>query len=803
MTALSEMNPEKLLSVISLSHYAQSAIASPGFADFSVYTISQLNPEPDMTIRELQKADGESVDVQAIETPWVLFLEDGEFLLRKEKEKLLDYCKRNERKITDLIIERYMTQDELKSYAWVTTREAFEYASRATRRYLTSEARLTPSSYLREIHFCRSSDHRKAGTFIVEMRAAHNNHALPHVIVSRKESVAADPQDNRKPKDRAIFKHGHQKYSDDTIYSPRFGWPHTVYNTIRLDHVPSVIEALKAGLSNPDIVLFTLAYLIRFKNFSKASEVMNLIPDHWCERHPALLNIIATLQFINGNHEKSLSLFQHALKLFPDLDWLAQNAIKFNLLLDRHETVDEILCSYKNAAGNELADDYLSHYRAIHEGLPGRTATISMCMVIKNEERTIERAIISAKPMVDELIVIDTGSIDSSPAIAEGLGAHVYHYPWCDDFSAARNFAISKASCDYIFMLDGDEYIPPFYFLECQTFKKLLPLDKPRAFKLAIGKYSNETDWLFVVTEKGNFKRETESTRIFPRLDGMKYTGIIGETIDPFLLESGIPIQIMPGSLLHIIHGAEGRQERIERKCHIFTKMDHPDRSRILFAIKEFASIGKTDDTLRWLKYLFNNYGEADTNMLKMSLHLARLLQAGDPLQAEQFYQQLRKLYPDEKSVTFAYTDYLITSNQIDKIQYMSINQNNVGTEREPREQIDLECLKSLKHFEAGDLEDALHILTNILEDNSSHLFAQSLRFYYLITMNEIEGAVLSLDTLFDMLRSRKHSEIDSVQQMINAAEELCATLLAGGYLKERSLVLHGILTFGKQWEQK
>jgi glycosyltransferase involved in cell wall biosynthesis len=800
MTA-SEINPEKLLSVISLSHYAQCPITSAGFTDFPFYTISHLNPEPDMTIRGLRKADGGSVDVQAIETPWVLFLEDDEFLLAKEREELLDYCKRDERKITELIIERYLTRDELKSYAWVTTREAFEYASRATRRYLTSETRLIPSSCLREIHLCRSSDRCKANTFIVEMRAAHNNHALPHIIVSRKESKEPDPQDNNRPKDRDIFKHGHQKYFDDTVYSPRFGWPHTVYNTLRLDHVPSVIEALKAGLSNPDIVLFTLAYLIRFKNFSKASEVMNLIPDHWCERHPALLNIVATLQFINGNNEKSLSLFQHALKLFPDLDWLAQNAIKFNLLLDRHDAVDEILCNYKSAAGNELADDYLSHYRAIHEGLPERTATVSMCMVIKDEERNIERAITSAKPMVDELIVIDTGSTDSSVSIAERLGAQVYHYQWCDDFSAARNFAISKASCDYIFMLDGDEYIPPFYFLECQTFKKLLPLDKLRAFKLAIGNYSNETDWLFVVTEKGNFKRETESTRIFPRLDGMKYTGIIGETIDPFLLESAIPTQILPGSLLHIIHGAEGRQDRIERKCHIFNKMDNPDRSRILFAIREFASIGKTDDTLQWLKYLFNNYGEADTNMLKMSIHLARLLQAGEPLQAEQLYQQLMKLYPDEKSVTLAYADYLITSNQIAKIQYMSIDQDNAGTKRERHEEINLECLKSLKHFESGDLEGALDILTNVLESSSSHLFAQSLRFYYLITMNEIEGAVSSLDTLFDMLRCRRHSEIDSIQQMIIATEDLCSALLSGGYFKERSLVLQGILIFGKQWE--
>ena len=83
---------------------------------------------------------------------------------------------------------------------------------------------------------------------------------------------------------------------------------------------------------------------------------------------------------------------------------------------------------------------------------------ISQAMIVKNEEKNIERALSWGKGVVSEQIVVDTGSTDRTVEIAKKMGATVYFFPWQDDFSLAKNFAISKCRYPWIAMLDADEF---------------------------------------------------------------------------------------------------------------------------------------------------------------------------------------------------------------------------------------------------------------------------------------------------------------------------------------------------------
>ena len=85
--------------------------------------------------------------------------------------------------------------------------------------------------------------------------------------------------------------------------------------------------------------------------------------------------------------------------------------------------------------------------------------TISLCMIVKNEEKNLERCLSSYAPLMDEIIVVDTGSTDRTKEIAARFTDKVYDFKWVDDFSAARNFSFEKASCDYIFSADADEVL--------------------------------------------------------------------------------------------------------------------------------------------------------------------------------------------------------------------------------------------------------------------------------------------------------------------------------------------------------
>lgn len=86
---------------------------------------------------------------------------------------------------------------------------------------------------------------------------------------------------------------------------------------------------------------------------------------------------------------------------------------------------------------------------------------ISQCMIVKNEETNIEKALSWGKGIVCEQIVVDTGSTDRTVEIAAAMGASVYHFPWQDDFAAAKNYAISKAQGEWIAFLDADEVFAP------------------------------------------------------------------------------------------------------------------------------------------------------------------------------------------------------------------------------------------------------------------------------------------------------------------------------------------------------
>lgn len=99
-------------------------------------------------------------------------------------------------------------------------------------------------------------------------------------------------------------------------------------------------------------------------------------------------------------------------------------------------------------------------------------ASISLCMIVKNEEKVLARCLESIKNAVDEIIIADTGSTDKTKEIAFKYTDKVFDFAWTDDFSAARNFSFSKASGEYIMWLDADDVITS------ENCRKLIELKK-------------------------------------------------------------------------------------------------------------------------------------------------------------------------------------------------------------------------------------------------------------------------------------------------------------------------------------
>jgi len=108
---------------------------------------------------------------------------------------------------------------------------------------------------------------------------------------------------------------------------------------------------------------------------------------------------------------------------------------------------------------------------------------ISACMIVKNEEKVLEKTLPILSAGVDEIILVDTGSSDNTIALAEKFGARVYYFKWIDDFSAARNASLACATGDYILWVDADEFIK---LEDLKTLRAVLDEGKEKAYQLPI-----------------------------------------------------------------------------------------------------------------------------------------------------------------------------------------------------------------------------------------------------------------------------------------------------------------------------
>ncbi|MCJ7835877.1 glycosyltransferase family 2 protein [Cuneatibacter sp. NSJ-177] len=150
-------------------------------------------------------------------------------------------------------------------------------------------------------------------------------------------------------------------------------------------------------------------------------------------------------------------------------------------------------------------------------------ATISLCMIVKNEESVLARCLKNVQDAVDEIIIVDTGSEDRTKEIAGQFTSRIYDFPWCNDFSAARNYSLSHAEMDYCFWLDADDVLTPENQLRLiELKKKLTP-----SIDLVMLKYEMGFDQAGIPS--CSFYRE----RIWKNHAGYRFSGRVHEAVPP------------------------------------------------------------------------------------------------------------------------------------------------------------------------------------------------------------------------------------------------------------------------------
>ena len=160
-------------------------------------------------------------------------------------------------------------------------------------------------------------------------------------------------------------------------------------------------------------------------------------------------------------------------------------------------------------------------------GPPKPMVQLSQCMIVKNEEKNIERALGWAKRVAYEQIVVDTGSTDRTVEIARKMGAKVHHFEWINDFSAAKNYAIEQATGNWIAFLDADEYFTP----EDAT-KIMAAIRKVQTDPMLREQYQAINCPMVHLNDEGKPFSINEHTRIFRKSKAIRYIGKIHEKLN-------------------------------------------------------------------------------------------------------------------------------------------------------------------------------------------------------------------------------------------------------------------------------
>ena len=161
--------------------------------------------------------------------------------------------------------------------------------------------------------------------------------------------------------------------------------------------------------------------------------------------------------------------------------------------------------------------------------IAARQARVSLCMIVRDEEHNLAECLAPVAGLFDEIVIVDTGSTDNTPAIAREFTPHVHEFAWCDDFAAARNESLRHATGDWIFWLDADDRVRP---QDVARLKELLDSldERPRAFLMDTRLLPmGAQDELSLVTHQ----------RLFRRHPNVRWQGRVHEQLRPEFVTLG------------------------------------------------------------------------------------------------------------------------------------------------------------------------------------------------------------------------------------------------------------------------
>jgi tetratricopeptide (TPR) repeat protein len=222
-------------------------------------------------------------------------------------------------------------------------------------------------------------------------------------------------------------------------------------------------------------------------------------------------------------------------------------------------------------------------------------ATVSLCMIVRNEAHQLAECLMPVADLFDEIVIVDTGSRDDTAEVARRFTPHVFHFEWCDDFSAARNESLRHASGQWIFWLDADDRLSSENVARLKATLAALP-SEPAAFMM---------DTACVPRDASDAERLITHPRLFWRHPELHWRGRVHEQVRPCPTTLDFRVVFSDVRIEHVgYQDGATRQRKLKRDVRLLRMdyaVDPDDPSTLLHLGQAYAEMGQADEAKKYL----------------------------------------------------------------------------------------------------------------------------------------------------------------------------------------------------------